>query len=123
MYYSNIEYVYRKYFKFAYKVELMMKTPTFNQHFRAAALERIESIRLQYQQNSDRFPNYSQWQEDLDTIEALLPSDKKYLVKNIRNFMLDMNDEYDVKIFKLGFIDGILFLKDIIVEQNEENGK
>ncbi|WP_033828942.1 hypothetical protein [Bacillus andreraoultii] len=94
-----------------------MKPPSFNHHFKQIALERIEGIRLQFQR--DEYRNfYQEWELHVNEIEKLLPSEKRHLITTLKDMTFQMNDDYDVQIFKQGFADGFLFIKDLL-EQNQ----
>lgn len=90
-----------------------MHNPAFDKHFQEAALERIESVRIKFQKNGKDSPHFSQALRNLEEIERHLPENKKYLAEDVRKSLLAMMDEYDVKIYKLGFLDGLSFSKDL----------
>ncbi|WAA13457.1 hypothetical protein [Fervidibacillus halotolerans] len=90
-----------------------MQSSTFNQQFQAIALERIENIRLKFEKNKN-FQIYGEFKENIEQIETLLPKDQQHLASKMKDLLIQMKDEYDVQIFKQGFIDGMLFYKEFL---------
>lgn len=88
-----------------------MQPSSFSKQFTSLVLERIENIRIESKMGHEKI--HHQWLQDLEKIESLIPEDQKHLVSNVREFFYQFSDEYDEKIYKLGFADGIALCQEL----------
>jgi len=88
-----------------------MQPSSFSKQFTSLVLERIEHVRVESKKNHEI--THHQWLQDLETIQTLLPDDKKHLVENIRESFYKFSDEYDEKIYKIGFADGFSLFQEM----------